>query len=125
LQLRIIDIKLTAEPSPSYYAEVAYYILILAGWLIDHGLDRDFVVVPDGAIWPGSHDAAELVKLCKDLQQQNITPTPQQLRDALELDLEDVPFVAFASRVRRFLQVEVPDVLRQPWRSLPWHVDNR
>ena len=28
LQLRVIDIKLTAEPSPSYFAEVAYYRLL-------------------------------------------------------------------------------------------------
>ena len=35
LQLRVIDIKLTAEPSPSYFAEVAYYSDALAGWLDD------------------------------------------------------------------------------------------
>lgn len=39
LQLRIIDIKLTAEASPSYFdvPEVVYYATVLAGWLEDLG----------------------------------------------------------------------------------------
>jgi DNA replication ATP-dependent helicase/nuclease Dna2 len=42
-QLRVIDIKLTSEPGPSYFAEVTYYSLALAGWLVDSGLDSQFV----------------------------------------------------------------------------------
>ncbi len=124
-QLRIIDIKLTAEPSPRYFAEVAYYAILLAGWLVDRGLDRDFVVVPDGALWPGSHDAAQLTQENRRLLAEGTTPTDAQLRAALAGDLELVPFDVFAFRVRRFLQEDVPDVLSQPWRDLPWHVDNR
>ncbi len=33
LQLRVIDIKLTANPSKSYFAEVVYYIMALTNWL--------------------------------------------------------------------------------------------
>jgi hypothetical protein len=45
-QLRVIDIKLTAQASPGYYGEVAFYSMVLVGWLIDEGLDNQFVVVP-------------------------------------------------------------------------------
>jgi hypothetical protein len=125
LQLRIIDIKLTSEPSPSYFAEVAYYSMTLAAWLIDHGLDHRFVVVPEGAVWPGSHDASFLTKVANELRTAGQTPTPSQLRAALQQDLELVPFEVFAFRVRRFLQEDVPYVLSVPWQSLEWHVDNR
>jgi DNA replication ATP-dependent helicase Dna2 len=125
LQLRVIDIKLTAEPSPGYFAEVAYYSMVLAGWLIDHGLEQQFVVVPDGAVWPGSHEAAQLMVIYRQLKREGITPAVQQLRSAMELDLEAVPFEVFAFRVRRFFQDELPEVLSQPWQALEWHVDNR
>ncbi len=125
LQLRVIDVKLTARASQGYFAEVAYYSMALAGWLIDQGLDSRFVVVPDGAVWPGSHDASKLVQRCRELTEQGAIPTTAQLHDALQLDLEPVPFEVFAIRIRRFLQVEVPSVLSQPWRDLEWHVDSR
>jgi DNA replication ATP-dependent helicase Dna2 len=125
-QLRIIDIKLTAEPSPSYFAEVTYYTIMLAGWLIDQRLDQQFVVVPDGAIWPGSHDASRLTIVTRELLAQGITPSSVQLREALEEDLELVPYEVFAFRLRRFLQEDLPEVLAAPsWRDLEWHVDNR
>ena len=47
-QLRVIEIKMTAEASPGYFAEVAYYSMALAGWLADRGLDQSYVVVPRG-----------------------------------------------------------------------------
>jgi len=125
LQLRLIDIKLTSEPSPSYYAEVTYYTLALAAWLLEHGHDQHFVVVPDGAIWPGSHDASTLVKLQREHQQQGTTPTIADLRNALDADLERVPFDTFVYRIRRFLLDELPVVLAPLWRQLPYHVDNR
>jgi DNA replication ATP-dependent helicase Dna2 len=125
LQLRVIDIKLTAEPSPGYFAEVTYYAMVLAGWLADNGLDDRFVVVPDGAVWPGSHEAAVLTVTHKRLRDQGAEPTDDQLREAMEEDLELVPFEVFAYRLRRFLQEEIPEVLSMSWRDLPWHVDNR
>lgn len=125
IQLRIIDVKLTAEPSPPYFAEVTLYAMTLAGWLHDAGLDQQYVVVPECAIWPGSHEASRLVTVHQEIVQQGGTPTSQQLRDALAEDLELVPFEAFSFRLQRFFQEELPDVLAKPWQSLPFHVDNR
>lgn len=125
LQLRVVDIKLTSEPSPSYFAEVAYYSMVLAGWLIDNHLHDRFVVAPNGAVWPGSHDASSLAQLQNESRLTGVTPTPDQLRDALQEDLEPVPFDVFAFRVRRFLQQDVPEVLAKRWQTLEWHVDNR
>jgi hypothetical protein len=125
LQLRVIDIKLTAEPSPGYFAEIAYYTMALAGWLADQGLDGQFAAVPDGAVWPGSHDAAKLTLAHRQLQKEGVTPSTVQLQAAMAEDLEPVPFEVFVFRVRRFLQEELPEVLSQPWRDLAWHVDNR
>ena len=124
-QLRVIEIKMTAEASPGYFAEVAYYSMALAGWLADQGLDQSYVVVPDGAVWPGSHDASNLLRVSRRLAAQGVTPTVDQLWDAMQEDLEAVPFQVFALRIRRFLQVDVPRALEQSWRSLEWHVDNR
>ena len=124
-QLRVIEIKMTAEASPGYFAEVAYYSMALAGWLADQGLDQNYVVIPNGAVWPGSHDASNLLRVSRRLVAQGVTPTVNQLWDAMQEDLEAVPFEVLALRIRRFLQVDVPQAFVQPWRSLEWHVDNR
>ena len=125
LQLRIIDIKMTAEPSPSYFAEVAYYSMALAGWLIDASLTSNYVVIPDAAVWPGTHEASELLIAFNNLRGQGITPTVSQLWEALNEDLEPVPFEVFSFRVKRFFQSDVPFVLSRQWQTLEWHVDNR
>ena len=126
LQLRIIDIKLTAEPSPSYFAEVTYYTMVLAGWLIDNNLDNQFVVVPDAGIWSGSYEGSNLVTFYNEQNQNGITPTYQQLRQAMEEDVEKVPFEVFVPRTRRFFQNTLYDVLAENnWQNLDWHVDNR
>lgn len=125
LQLRVVDIKLTAEPSPSYFAEVAYYTMALAGWLTDRSLDAQYVVSPAAAVWPGSHDASHLTVTHRRLTAAGGSATPAQLHAALEEDLEPAPLEVFAMRVRRFLQVDVPEVLGQPWNAIDFHVDNR
>ena len=124
-QLRVIDIKLTAHPSPGYFAEVALYSMALAGWLVDRSLDRDFVVVPDGAVWPGSHEASSLFRVCQEAQRHGTPATTLQLRQAMEADLEPVPFEVFVLTVRKFLQSDVPMALSQAWQKHDWHVDNR
>ena len=43
----------------------------------------------------------------------------------MQEDLEAIPFEVFALRLRRFLEVDVPHALAQPWRAMEWHVDNR
>ena len=124
-QLRVIDIKLTAHPSPGYFAEVALYSMALAGWLVDRSLDRDFVVVPDGAVWPGSHEASSLFRVYQEAQSRGTQATTPQLRQAMEEDLEPVPFEVFVLTVRKFLRNDVLTALSQTWQTHDWHVDNR
>jgi len=125
VKLRVIDIKLTAEPSPSYFSEVTYYSMALAGWLIDRGLDNRYVVVPDAAIWPGSHDASCLVRTCREIEDQGGTPTYDQMWGAMQEDLEAVPFEVFVGRVKHFFMADLPRAFACPWQQHPWHVDNR
>ena len=125
LQLRIIDIKLSAEPSPAYFAEVAFYSMALAGWLADQGLSGQFVVVPDAAVWPGTHEASKLVQATRHAKSQAITPTTAQLWQAMQEDLETSPFEVFAFRVRRFFQSDLRMALANHWSALDFHVDNR
>lgn len=124
IPLRIIDIKLTAEASVPYLAEVTYYAMTLAGWLADTN-HTGFLVVPEAAVWPGSHDASALVRLDAAKRAAGQTPTQQELLGALAEDLEIVPFGVFAPRLRRFFQSELQAVLSAPWTNLEWHVDNR
>ena len=125
IRLRVIDIKLTAEPSPSYFAEVTYYSMALAGWLADQGLDNRYVVVPDAAIWPGSHDASCLVRNCREIEDQGGTPTYNQMWAAMQEDLEAVPFEVFVGSVKHFFMTDLPRAFACPWNQHPWHVDNR
>lgn len=125
LPLRVIEIKLTAEPSVPYFVEVTYYSMALAAWLADHQLGNRFFVVPEAAVWPGSHEASAVVRFQSECQAQGITPTSTQLLQALAGDLEIGEFSVFAPRLRRFFQEELAAVLGEPWRQLEWHVDNR
>lgn len=124
-QLRVIDIKLTAQASPGYFAEIALYSMALAGWLIDEGLDGEFVVLPDGAVWPGAYEASHLLRFANRQRQQGLTPTTAELWGAMQQDLEPVPFEVFALRVRRFFQIDLVQALSNPWQNLEWHVDSR
>ncbi len=123
--LRVIDIKLTAEANAGYFTEVTYYAMALAGWLDDQGLSGRYVVVPEAAVWPGSHEASKLTKERVRLAKSGDPSTWEGLRAAMEGDLEVVPFEAFAYRIRRFFSEDLPRALATPWRELPWHVDNR
>lgn len=127
LQLRIIDIKLTSEPSASYFAEVTYYMMALAGWLEDNQLEDLFLVVADGAIWPGSHQASILFNTFSHVRLQNPSSvlSNTDLNNALEQDLIIVPVEVFAIRLRRFLQEEIPSALNDTWQSTDLHIDNR
>jgi len=126
IPLRVVDIKLTAEPNASYFAEVTYYGMVLAAWLTDHGLDQSYYVTTDLAVWPGSHEGSTLVQKKREFQDQGITPNSDDLLVALEKDLESVPFSVFSSRLRTFFEKSLPQVLDEDdWENLPWHVDNR
>jgi len=126
VQLRVIDIKLTAEPGPGYFAEVALYMVGLAGWLIDEGLDSRYVVMVEGAVWPGTYEASALQREARAQATAGVRDEAA-LRAALDEDLEHVAFEVFSYRLRRFFGVDIPRVLDAgtAWQDLEWHVDNR
>lgn len=126
LRLRVVDIKLTSEPATNYFAEVAYYAIALAAWLEHHGRDGDFVVVADAAVWPGTHEGSLVRAVDLRAKRLGLAAALDALLEALEQELEPVPFDVFAQRLRRFFGDDVPRVLDEPdWRALPWFVDNR
>ncbi len=122
--LSIVDIKLTAEASACYQAEVTYYSMALAAWLIDENLHTQYFVVPQAAVWPGSHDASHVARLNAQVRANGTIPTTQALLTAWEEDIELVPFPVFVARIRRFFQSDLSTVLTTLWNQLPWHVDN-
>ena len=123
LRLRVIDVKLTSEPSPSYFAEVAYYSMTLASWLKAAGLTERFVVVEDAAIWPGAHPGSHLRKRLKAWRDDGYAdPDDETIRAVMREDLEEIPFDVFAPRVRRLIGEEVPSLLKEDWRDHDWHV---
>jgi len=123
LRLRVIDVKLTAEPGAHYFAEVVYYSMTLAAWLEESGFSDRFVVVSAPAIWPGSHDASHLAHHRAEWHRQAHAPSQQELMNALEEDLELAVFSVFAPRLRSLLAEELPELITQPWDQLAWHVD--
>lgn len=125
IQLVIIDVKLTSEPSPGYFSEIAYYSIALSCWLTDNNLDDRFVVVKNGAIWPGSHEQSKLYLEHQVHQDLGTKPTFQAMYSAFLDDLEEVPFEVFAYRIRKILKNDVEEVLHSKWPDLNWHVDNR
>lgn len=128
LGLRIIDIKLTAEPSPSYFSEIALYSMVLADWLEENGFSDRFFVDAIGAVWPGKHIGSALARLERHLQEtENRAPSRTEAEEAMEReDLEILPDDIFTARVRRFLLDDLRQALSAPdWRTLDWHVANR
>jgi len=79
LRLRVIDIKLAAEPGAHYFAEVVYYSITLAAWLVEHGWDDRFVVIAAPAVWPGSYDASHIRLLHNRCRKEGRTPAPEEL----------------------------------------------
>ena len=126
LRLRIIDIKLTAEPSPGYFAEVVYYSIALAGWLKDNNLDTHYLVMVEAAVWPGTHDAAAVTVAQQNAATSGGVVTMPDLLHALEDDLEVAPFVVFSLWLKDFFGETLPRVVATmpQWQTLTWHVDN-
>ena len=120
-QLRVIDIKLTAEPS-AYFTEVVLYSMALAGWLEDEGLDEQFVVAADAALWPGSHDASALRQVAQDIrdagERRHRSSSSGSRRRTRSRALQ------FFSEGQSVLRTRSSDSLSRPWRDLDWHVDN-
>jgi DNA replication ATP-dependent helicase Dna2 len=122
LRLRVIDIKLSAEPGAHYFAEVVYYSITLASWLVEYGWNEHFVVVAAPAVWPGSYEASKIMQTRERCRREGREPIPDELAHMLEDDIEIAPFDVFAPRLRRFFQEELPYVLQTTWDTLPWHV---
>ncbi|MFB3132424.1 MAG: hypothetical protein ACE10K_07880, partial [Rhodothermales bacterium] len=108
LRLRVIDIKKSAEPGAHYFAEVVYYSITLASWLIEHGWNDRFVVVAGPAVWPGSYEASAIMLARERCRKEGRDPQAEELVQALEKDIEIAPFDVFAPRLRRFFQEELP-----------------
>ena len=127
LGLRIIDIKIAGEPSPSHFSELAYYGMALAGWLGDTGRSDRFVVLAEAAIWPGAHEGSTIRRLLLDDRAAGVPVLdPERYREGLEADLEAMPPEVVLGRIQRFLRVDLREVLAEPnWRELDWHIDNR
>lgn len=124
-QLRIIDIKLTSQPGPGYFAEVVYYSVALAGWLRDNNLDQDFVVSADPAIWPGSHEASSLKVAADQSTVQGTTLSATDCIEAVQDDLVTAPVPVFVSTLQTFFNDTLPTVIEAPWQSLPFHVSQK
>jgi DNA replication ATP-dependent helicase Dna2 len=125
LGLRIIDVKLGGEPSPSHFAELAYYGMTLAAWLEETGRAGRFVVLKDAAIWPGKHEASDLRRIEAEDKARGVgSPDLPRYLQAWERDLETIPAEVVLGRTRRFLAVDLREVLLEPrWQALPFHVD--
>lgn len=122
LRLRVIDIKQASAPGAHYFAEVVYYSMTLAAWLVEHGWSEQFVVVAGAAVWPGSYEASHIMQTRERCRKEGREPTPEEMALALEAEIEVAAFDAFAPRLRRFFQEELPFVLQTPWDELAWHV---
>ena len=127
LGLRVIDIKIAGEPSPSHFSELAYYGMALAGWLEDTGRSDRFVVLADAAIWPGAHEGSTIRRyLLEDRAEGLPTLDVTRYLAGLDADLEPMPPEVVLGRVQRFLRVDLRQVLSvSDWRALDWHIDNR
>jgi DNA replication ATP-dependent helicase Dna2 len=123
LRLRVIDIKLAADPGANYFAEVVYYSMTLAAWLQENGLDDRYLVVATPAVWPGSYDASNLSIQFEAWNRRGHKPTASELASALEEDIEIAAVDAYVPRLRRLLCEQLPKILNTPWEDLPYHVN--
>jgi hypothetical protein len=124
IPLRVVDIKLSGHPEPSYFAETVYYSMALAGWLRDRGFSGRFVVDQDAAVWPGSLESSALTRLLRSVLPGEPWPTKRAMFDAFFADLVVVPFQMFVPKVRRFFTQEVPRILdTEDWRTLKFSVN--
>lgn len=127
--LQVADIKLSSEVAAPYLVEVAYYAMALSAWLIENGRHTQFLVSADCAVWPGSHEGSKLRQCLAKAAAQGLVATHQQIRAAINEDLQVAPYDVVSARIVRFLRDELPTTLAigaaGQWQNLPWHVDNR
>lgn len=125
LQLRIIDVKLASDPGAHYFAEVVYYSMALAAWIEEQGLQRQFVVAANGAVWPGTYEHTALWQQYTEGVRSGLPASTTALIEAMEADLEKAEFAVYGPRVLRFLQQDLRRIISTPWQELAWHVNFR
>lgn len=123
IQLKIIDIKHTSEPSISHFSELAYYMITLSCWIKDHHLDDKLQVV-SGAVWPGSHDASTIRKKVAEYRKQGCDITNNDLVSWLNDDLIEIPFEVFISKIIKFFKKDLVYVLQNNWEQMDYHVNS-
>lgn len=114
-RLRIIDVKLQSEPGAKYFAELAYYALTLAAFLVENHLDDRYLVDAQPAIWPGSEETSALLAATDEVTATMI------LHDLLVV----APLSIFVAAVRRILQEVLPKAATADLDQLPWAVTQR
>lgn len=122
--LLVVDIKLSSEPSPSHFAELAYYGMTLAAWLEESGFSDRYFVMADACIWPGNHSGSMLARYLEGLKGSREVKTVDGLRRAWAQDLERMPAEVMLGRLQRVLRTEIHEVVAPAdWRDLPVHID--
>ena len=128
IRLRVVDIKLSADPKANYFAETVYYSMILAAWLEEEAaaaaeegrasLSERFVIVASAAVWPGSYADSKL-----KVATLNATPTGRHLamEAALEEDLTVAPFDVYIPSLDKVFREQLPRIMTTPWQDLQWH----
>lgn len=129
--LSVLDVKHTSEANPSYSAEVAFYALFLANWLIKEGLQDRYYVTSKGYLWTRFKQGASELDRYWRTSETGETVTAQQYLDALILDCEDANLRFYLSTVLHFFREDLPKVITigdaslGGWSDLEWHVDSR
>ena len=79
------------------------------------------MVVPDAAIWPGSHDASCLVRTCREIEIRRHSTYVQMWMRAGDSGSSFLCSSAGSSNSSQLIS----SGFRCPWQQHPWHVDNR
>ncbi|WP_146009608.1 DEAD/DEAH box helicase [Deinococcus planocerae] len=128
IRLRVVDIKLSADPKANYFAETVYYSMILAAWLEEEAavaaeegrasLSERFVIVASAAVWPGSYADSKLKLATRDAA---LTGQPLAMEAALEADLTVAPFDVYIPSLDKVFREQLPRIMTTAWQDLQWH----
>lgn len=128
IRLRVIDIKLSADPKANYFAETVYYSMILAAWLEEEGvaaaavgrvsLAQRFVVVASAAVWPGSYADSKLKLATRD---PALAGQALAMEAALDADITVAPFDVYIPSLDKVFREQLPRIMATPWQDLQWH----
>ena len=123
LRLRVIDVKMSSEPGPHYFAEVVLYSIALAAWIYDRGLNDRFAVVAAPGVWAASYRSDEIKNLRQLHSERRTIPDPEEVANALDKEIEVAQYEVFAARLKRLCSNELPLATARQWDQLDWHVD--